>query len=159
MFFSYSFQGLESYSMFLGTSLDVKSFPTTAYEPICCTQISSLQSTAKQTVPFSFCMECRIVNSRLWNSILRASSPIPISRAALAWLPQMERTSHEPQPQCELSPVSLSIFTLAPDLSFEESSGSSPLATETGYVTRRKLWLQSVLTTYLLTLRHLNVKL
>lgn len=71
----------------------------------------------------------------------------------------MERTSHEPQPQCELCPVSLSIFTLAPDLSFEESSGSSPLATETGYVTRRKLWLQSVLTTYLLTLRHLNVKL
>ena len=50
---------------------------------------------------------------------------------------------------CELSPVSLSLFTLAPDLSFEESSGSSPLATDTGYVTRGKLRLQSVLTTYL----------
>ena len=64
-FFSYSFSGFESYNMFLGTSLDVKSFPTTAYEPICCTKISSLQLTAKQTVPFSFCMKCRIVNSRL----------------------------------------------------------------------------------------------
>ena len=69
MFFGYSFSGLESYDMFLWTSLDVKSFPTTAYEPICCTKIPSLQSTAKQTVPLSFCTKRRIVNSRLRNSI------------------------------------------------------------------------------------------
>ena len=76
MFFSYSFSGLESYDMFLWTSLDVKSFPTTAYEPICCTKIPSLQSTAKQTVPLSFCTKRRIVNSRLRNSSLRTSCPI-----------------------------------------------------------------------------------
>ena len=67
---------VESYDTFLCTSLDVKSFPTTAHEPRCCAKISWLQLTTKQTVPFSFCTKRRIVNSRLRNSSLRANYPI-----------------------------------------------------------------------------------
>ena len=57
MFFSYSFSGLESYDMFLWKSLDVKSFPTTAYAPNCFTEIYSPRSTTKQTVPSFFLHE------------------------------------------------------------------------------------------------------
>ena len=98
MFFSYSFSGSESYDMFLWTSLDVKSFPTTAYEPICCTKIPSLQSNSKQTVPLSFCTKRRIVNSRLRNSSLRTSCPISfrvrLSRDFPKWSEPVMSHSH-----------------------------------------------------------------